>query len=228
MAYPVSPPRHTRRSGVTLIELLLALGIAVLLVTLLYSVYHTVALTAEGQDARRRETDPVAATIETLLHDLAAAILPGDDRSCAFVLEPDPAMGEQFDSLTCCSGATAPETRDARWAVFERLHYRVIPDGAGFTLARESTPLTGPGSAGPAVTNSLLPRVERFKVQVYDGKTWRADWPPEGQAEKKVRPQAARIEFMRSGDPAPTRVECVIAAGLPVKKPEASKPTPVP
>lgn len=215
MAYPHQPGSRSpsRRAGMTLIELLLAIGIAVLLVTLLYSIYHTVTRTAEGQDGRHRAARPVAATIDTFIQDLGSMVLPDEDETCLLILQPGETLGHQFDELASCSAVPSPDERDGRWAVFQRVRHRVVQDESGYALMRESSPLTGPGSYASAVTNILLTGMAKFKVEIYDGTTWHPAWPPEGD---HGEPAAARIAFMREGDEEPTRIELVIAAGFPV------------
>ena len=68
--------RLSCRSGMTFIELILAIAIASLVITLVFSVYRTVSVTMQEQDERRRGADAVADAVQRIAHDIACTFAP--------------------------------------------------------------------------------------------------------------------------------------------------------
>jgi type II secretory pathway pseudopilin PulG len=177
------------RRGFTLVELLLSILIAVLVVSLLGSIFMTSARTAAGQEERRHEAPAALELLERVRDDLARAILPAEDDACGLVLAEDPW------SLSFCTLRPSPTDTDFRWAVIWRVEYRMEPDEAGGArLVSVEHPAVGPASAAPA-TNVLIAGIDRFDLALYDGATWNATWPPESG---RGRPLAARVELVAS------------------------------
>ena len=182
-------PRPTQRAGMTLIELLLAFAIAVLVVAVVYSLYHTVVSTLRGQQARRHGAEAAEDALSRLSRDLACAFANPNDDDCRFVLKTD----EAGSSVGFCAAVVPDGETDLRWFYLERAAYRLVPDeDAGPVLVRESRGLTGPGALAPTSTNRLVEGVTRFKVTVFDGNDWQNAWTDDSS---KQPPRAARVEM---------------------------------
>lgn len=204
------------RSGMTLIEILLATAIAALVVALVFSVYHTVSATLRGQQERRQGPDAAAAAVGRAAHDLECAFAGANDPACAFTLVPADESDTGGSEISLCSAVAEEGERDTRWFALERVAYRLqgAPSGPR-ELVRESAALAGPGAYAPPVTNVLAGRVEQFLVRVYDGEEWKEAWPPESGTRF---PRAARIELV-CGQGTGTRAfqtSVVIPAGNPI------------
>ena len=180
--------RSPRHSGMTFIELLLALAIASLVITLVFSVYRTVSVTMQGQDERRRGADAAADAVQVVARDIACTFALKSDASLAFTLE----KASDASRLSFCSAVMPSGEADLRWFEVHRVTYRV---GAGaendIVLLREHQPLAGPGASADPVTNILARGVELFRVSVYDGADWKEEWSSAGGP----CPRAARIEL---------------------------------
>jgi len=206
--------RFSSRSGMTLIELILAIAIASLVITLVFSVYRTVSVTMQGQDERRRGADAVADAVRQIARDLACTFAPKSDNTCKFTLEKEASAPEAARLSFCTALLPAGET-DLRWCELHRVTYRVGADSKSETaLFRENQPLAGPGAFAPPVTNVLASDVESFRVSVYDGAEWNDEWSSVDAA----CPRAARIELtVRHGSGTKTfQTEVLIPVGNPV------------
>lgn len=191
-----------------MIELLLAVAIAGVVVALVYSIYHTVTRVADSQRERRDGAGAALRAVDTLARDLACTFVTGDDAECSFALKT--ATPEAAD-LSFCTAVLPAQEADPRWCVIERVAYRVAPaPGRRRALVRESRPVAGPGSSGPPATNLLVAAVASFRIELFDGETWSAEWPGESSG---PCPRAARIEIGLA-DGGPTyRTEVFIPVG---------------
>jgi type II secretion system protein J len=182
--------RH-RRSGMTLIELLLAIAIAALVITLVFSIYRTVSVTMQGQDERRRGADAAADAVQRIARDMACTFAPKSDNQCSFTLEKD-TLPPAASKLSFCAAVMPEGQTDLRWFELHRVAYRVGADSKDVVvLFRENQPLVGPGAFAPPVTNVLARDVESFRVTAYDGSEWADEWSSGDMA----CPRAARIEL---------------------------------
>ena len=207
-------PRPPHRFGMTLIELLLAIAIASLVITLVFSVYRTVSATMQGQDERRRGADAASDAVQRMARDLACTFAPKSDEACKFTVEKI-SSAPAASRLSFCTAVMPEGETDLRWFELHRVAYRV---GTGskdaIVLFRENQPLAGPSAFTPPVTNVLASDVESFHVSVYDGAEWKDEWSSGGVA----CPRAARIELTAkygSGTKS-FQTEILIPAGNPV------------
>lgn len=183
--------RPPHRSGMTLIELILAIAIASLVITLVFSVYRTVSVTMQGQDERRRGADAVSDAVQRIARDITCTFAPKADEACKFILEKD-TSAPAASQLSFCTAVMPEGETDLRWFELHRVAYRVGTDSKdAIVLFRENQPLAGPGAFAPPVTNVLASNVESFRVSVYDGSEWKDEWTSIDAA----CPRAARIEL---------------------------------
>jgi type II secretory pathway component PulJ len=196
----------------TLIELILAIAIASLVITLVFSLYHTVSVTMQAQEERRRGADAAADAVQQIARDLACAFAPKSDEACKFALKKD-SNGIPASQLSFCSAVMPEGETDLRWFEIHRVAYRVGIDAKmASVLFRENQPLVGPGAFEPLGTNALAGNVESFHVSVHDGLGWKDEWASTGDA---PCPRAARIEVTaRYGSGVKTfQTEVLIPAG---------------
>jgi prepilin-type N-terminal cleavage/methylation domain-containing protein len=200
------------RTGMTLIELILALAIASLVITLVFSVYRTVSVTMQGQEERRRGADDAANAVRQIARDLTCTFAPKSDATCEFDLQKD-SHGPFSSQLSFCSAITQEGETNLLWFELHCVAYRVGVDEKNKpVLLREYQPLTGPGALAPPVTNVLAGEVESFHVTVLNGSEWNDEWTSTSNA---PCPRAACIEVTtRYGAGTKTfRTEVLIPAG---------------
>ena len=201
------------RAGLTLLEILIAIALGALVVTVVYSLYHTVSATVLGQSARRAPPEQAAAALDQLSRDLTSLFLP-DDEEGAFHLDPGSAHAVSGSVLRFCTLEVPAGEADLRWAETVQVAYRLAEDEEGIReLHRESRPLVGPAARTGPVTNVLARPVESFQVKVHDGTAWQEDWT---KAAEKTRPVMVRVDLAwRQGPSLRTRRAVVaIPAGL--------------
>jgi type II secretion system protein J len=205
----MSGPVH-RPHGFTLVEVLLAVAIAIVLMGLCYAIYHTVATTAVSQQQRHsRRAVPVTAA-DQLTEDVEQAFLPEDDETCSLVVTQGD--GNDLDTLALCTMVLSPDHSDPAWAVPNRVEYRVAAvSGDAHSLLRVHRPLAGPGSPAPA-TNTLLSGVTGFHVAAYDGASWSETWPPEEGEEGGALPKAIRVAVESESIAEPIHLEIFVPA----------------
>jgi type II secretory pathway component PulJ len=183
----------SRKTGTTLIELLLAIAIALLVIGVVYSMYHTTTRIIGSQDARQDGPAAAARALDLLIRDLSCAAIPDENSDCGFSLGA-PETGDPEEVLVRFCTAGMPVEDDFRWFEFENVLYRFQPgfekDGV---LSRESAKLSGPGSGDSVITNILATRIERFELEAFDGGEWHRVW------DKGGLPRGARLTLVSEG-----------------------------
>ncbi len=184
---------HSSRSGMTLIEVLLALSIATLVIALVLSIYHTVSLNVQSQEKRHKGSVAIAGAVQQLSDDLARTFIVEDNDQCIFSLTPASEREDLGSSVSFCMTRRQEGERDARWLVAEHVEYRAEKgENGGINLVRERQPLAGPQTRDTCGTNILITGISRFQITVFDGEEWQESWPVDDQ----VRcPKAAHIEI---------------------------------
>jgi len=177
----------------TLIEVLLATLVAMLVIAVVFSAYHTASVTLQGQQERKDGPESVALALRQMTRDLACMYINSEDAACDFKLLDRATQPSDTPFLAFCTAVPSPE-RDTRWLTLEEVEYSVAPeDERGDALYRISRPLAGVGSAAP-VTNRLARDITAIDVLVYDGEEWKAEWEGGSGA-----PRAARIQIASGG-----------------------------
>lgn len=182
------------RRGVTLLELLLALSIAVLISALVFSLYRTGVRALAGQQVRLGAPAAAGDAVLAIGSELARGYACPQVGTNAFVLRPPPDAGA-FPELDFYAARSLRGNDAPAWFVLERLTYRVRSDDDAEKAALycERQLLAGPGSTAPA-TNKLVGGIAAWRVQVFDGNNWLDHWPP--AAGEPALPRAARLELV--------------------------------
>lgn len=197
----------------TLVETVLSVAIAVLLLTILFSLYHAVMRTAEGQGERARTAGPPVRALDWFARDLRSAFLPADDEACAFLLAPDARLPDRFHRLDLCTLAPRREGTQTAWVDAWHVSYRTQGGASSRTLVREARPLAGPGSLDGPETNLLLRAVRAFRVEVYDGEAWHAAWPT---GQEGAQPKLVRVRVDGADDKPLVESEFLVPAANPL------------
>ncbi|MFH0908061.1 MAG: type II secretion system protein GspJ [bacterium] len=172
-------------SGVTLIELLLALVIASLVVAIVFSIYRTTSRAVQGQQERAQGAPAAARALEQLRADLTSSFFPAEDDGCAFSISET----NGSTTLSFCSLQLAEGEADPKWSRAMHIEYRIE---AASQLVRVVTASVGPGSVDGSGTNVLLGNLDTFRVEAYDGADWLDTWPGETA---EAQPHAVRVEL---------------------------------
>ena len=184
---------RSARAGLTLIELLLAITIAVLLVAVVLSTYRTVHAVAAGQQERVQTRQAAADAVELLQDDLMRLFEAGRPETRIVLTQQ---VGQA--AVSFCAIERPPGERDLRWGRALRIEWSATPRGDGLALARATRPLTGPGSQGAPVTNLLVEDLGDFQVSFHDGTNWVDRWPP---GSSNVVPRSARLAIRSRAAP---------------------------
>lgn len=196
--------------GFTLIELILAVSIALILLGLVFSLYHTLSRTVDDQRARLTGGTAMMHALEQLTRDLMSSMpVPGYDEG-GFLLETEQAARGPSSHVAFCTARFRPanesprdpaddppdprEARDLRWFDIVEVTYSLeyAPRERG-RLIRTERPLTGPAALEPARTNVLATGVDQFHVRVRHEDEWVDAWEVDPDDEEAEWPRAARI-----------------------------------
>lgn len=180
------------RRGMTLIEVVVALAIASVVFTAVFLIYRAATTTAIHQREGERVSFAPAEVFNMLQADIAGLIPASLDEGCAVKLGSSDKTGAACSELTFCAWRAV--SRNTPWNAAEKISWRVEGDAGRTLLVRTAVALAGPGSA-VTTTNSFLPGIASFRLQLHDGTEWRAAWPPDGQDAKEARPRSLRVEI---------------------------------
>lgn len=209
------------RSGFTLLELLLAMTVAVIVIAMLYAVFHVVIQSREIGERRRAVLGRAVEGIDTLSRDLQSAYASDIETNCAFALHDRSASGDRDAVLEFCATLAPDSEPDPRWYDVVHLRYERIREGAESRLVRIRHVV---GRAEPAgvLTNVIARFVTGWSVEVYDGEGWVASWP---NPDTPVLPRAARIRLtvVQDGDPLDLPATVFIPAGNGVEAPAGAE-----
>ena len=199
---------RARNNGFTILEALLSLVIAVLILSVIYSVHKTI-LTVR-QSTEDREDGPVA--VMRLLHELSRDLMcavPIEDAEASLELVT-PDTSTNASELALLTFVSDPEEGHAmEWNSIQRVHY-VLRDAGDHTLnlVKEVTPK--PLTEETVVfTNILLSQVAAFRVDVLRDGDWLSAYRC---AKQDAWPKAARLCLQRTGEEA-FQTEVFLPAG---------------
>jgi len=204
-----SPTARTSQ-GITLIELLVALAIGSIIMTLVLASYRAFNRSEARQFERSTIQSNADGTIEFLRRDIQQLFQPPEDNACMIELENS---ATNLVRLAFCRWEPMLNRNGLMTNRLERVEFTLTGVGEKSGLMRLSSAMTGPASLQPATTNTSAHRWPRLQVQLFDGTAWQTNWPGDG----KSRAMAARIILRRSEDREPYQEAMVlIPAGLSV------------
>lgn len=208
---PSSSTRSNPASGLTLIELLVALGIGALVMAVLVLAYHAITGVSHRQDDRGREQEYVSRTFGFFREDLQNLFFPATDQSCAITLEQ---TVTNLTALTFCRWENTAIGGPLATNRLQRVTFAFASQDGTTQLVRIDEALTGPDALRPPVTNWPGRTWPSVRIEFYDGFTWLDAWPEDA----KTAPAAARIQLLdNSTPPVPAHEDLVlIPAGLSV------------
>ena len=188
-------PAARDRGGFTLVELLIALGIALVVFAVVFFLYGAATGMAGLRDRRERTVFAVSDVLRTVRRDIASMLPPADDPACAVKLAPGTAQDAARSDLAFCSLVQTTNAPGRFGIRVERLRFAMLDDaGSPPRFVRISQPLNGPASA-TAATNTLLANGTGFGVEIYDGAKWYRSWPPPARKDAEKKPVAMGVRI---------------------------------
>ncbi len=187
------------RRGFTLVELMLAILLLAIMMSIVYGVVVSTVQAAQRVEEITLGTETGPAILARLREDLEAAILPAKDADSFAGYDRKGSSGDR-DRIDLVSAVMAygPE-RDGEEAVFHGVNevgYQVIDSrqdpSVGVLYRREDYFLDAEPLKGGRLSE-LYDRVRHFNLQYWDGENWREDWSM--KREKGKLPQAVKIEL---------------------------------
>jgi prepilin-type N-terminal cleavage/methylation domain-containing protein len=192
-------PRPTHKAaspaGMTLIELLVAISISTLILTIALSVYFTFSNSLNRQKNLHHQKSSLA--LDTLRHDIASSVQAYFSNSPTFELTSEPVgiEGRFRSTLTFHTAKSPPGDQGLPQMTISRLRYSLNEDKDSSTpdassLIRESVTLWGPDALAPPISNSVLKGISNFEVRVLDKKGWTNVWK---STPGHLLPRASRV-----------------------------------
>ncbi|MFC1461460.1 PilW family protein, partial [Verrucomicrobiota bacterium] len=165
-------PIRSRPKGMTLIELLLAVSIAVLLTGIVFLVYRTVLNTIRSQSLWRSSFSPAVAALDVLNRDFTCSLVPLGLTNAPFVLDP----GTNGQAATRLCFATAETASSNDWEHYDIVQVQyLLRSGSGtngHSLIRQCWPFRTHSNHPDSLEEELLNDVQQFHVELFDGSQW--------------------------------------------------------
>lgn len=197
---PHSALRNPHSKGFTLLEVLMAMSILAVIVTVIYTSFSTTGRNVEQAEARRDRTDLARTLIAKLSDDIANAYYNTSMKETVFDAKPSTTTADEprFDSiaLTTLTNWRKPASKEMDlWEVGYRFEER--PEGKGKVLIRrekreinkDSTPLEG-GS-----DYEVTDQITELRLRYYDGSTWVDEWH---SSSKQKLPRSVEITLIQA------------------------------
>ncbi|HMO51394.1 MAG TPA: hypothetical protein PKA21_09720 [Kiritimatiellia bacterium] len=203
------PNQRGARSGATLVELLVALGIGALVIVVVVMAHQALTRETSVQSARLAERDLAEHTLRLLRDDLQGLFHPPGDADAGIALEN---TATNLVQLSFVRWERRPHGEPMRTNRLERVRYAFVAEGDQRRLVTVVEPLLGPDAGSPR-TNWPGATWPRLTVHLHDGSSWQTNWT----ADSKTTPLAARVRLW--GDHPTQAVHeafIVIPAGLTV------------
>lgn len=209
--------RLPSRSGMTLIEIIIAVGVASLVFTAAVSVYLVVSRSLHRPLEQRRET--AYAVLESLRHDLiACAQSESTNMAACEVSCPAHGTNEPGRSTVAFTVGRIPG-QEEEFTHFEtaRIRYFLVAstDTPGLMLMRETMTLWGAEAMADAVSNAVMEGVTGFEVSALADGNWTNSWK---SSARTLFPGAVRVrlDWTAGATSETARVELFIPVGNPI------------
>jgi general secretion pathway protein J len=176
------PPTHLK--GFTLLEVLLAMAILAVIMTVVYMSFSTASNNVQQAETIRDEADLARALVTRLSSDIANAyVSPAMSSITFFSGKKEEVLGEsenvRHDRIMMTTLTNWPKTSKETelWEV--GYFFKEKPDGKGYTLFRRQKPELSkdvpPGEGG--FEYELTDRVQSLQIRYSaEGTTWRDEW----------------------------------------------------
>lgn len=205
------PSARSGNSGITLIELIVALGIGLLVVATVLLAHR--ALTGQSNRLTRaaHEQKVIEDTFLVFSEELQRLFLPPKDDACLIELDNN---RTNLVILAFCRWTPITKSTSALpTQQLERITFKHEPVGEAHQLIKVSQCISGRFSGEPPRTNLIGTLWPNTLVHLYDGKQWRTNWTTKVEGV----PTMARIQLVSSdGGEVKHESMVIIPAGLSV------------
>ena len=213
-------PRHSaprRLAGFTFVELLLALALGALMVTILGVLLRGLFVANEHQAGRLRGAPAARAALRQMNREIACAFAPPVEKLAPLELTTSIEPDKPQVALSFYAPVPAPLEYD-----LAHITYEVVRAGGDrFALRRLAAPCSGPYTNAP-VTNLLYAGRFALEIAVFTNDTPHTAWPLPQDKEQPALPKSVRLTLTLPGQP-PLATETLIQTMLPVRGPHASQ-----
>ena len=188
-----------RRAGFTLVELMLAILVLAIMMSLVYGVVTSTVQAAHRVEEITLGTEIGPSILTRVREDLEAAFLPGKDVD-AFVGFDRKGNGGDRDRLDFVSAVMGyGSEREGEEPLFHGVNevgYQLkdsARDPSAAILYRREDPFVDAEPLKGGRLTELYDRVRHFSLEFWDGEAWRPEWS--SKKEKNALPRAVKIEL---------------------------------
>ncbi len=189
-------------SGFTLLEVILAIAIAVVLAGFIFSLYMTLSRSVDGHQGRRAGGAALAHALHQVAHDLTGAqpVFGYAAGGLELTTQEGPRGPVSIIRFSTPRADGLPEEQadDLRWFRFVSVEYqlRTRPQERD-ELVRLERPLVGPDALMDPVETVLAVGVDQFQVELYVDDDWVDAWSVDvTEEEPEMWPARARIRLV--------------------------------
>ena len=204
---PTGATTRRQKAGFTILEAVLSLVIAILILSVVYSIHQTVLAVRRGTEAREEGPVAVMRALNQLSRDLMCATPLGTAAPLQLLPAPTGTNASELILFTLAPDAgdsTAPE-----WHSIQRVRYLIREtEQRTRQLIKETSPHPFIRE-NDTQTNILLRNVAAFRVDMLTDGQWVAEWEA---TEQQDWPKAARL-FLQREKEEPFQTEVFLPAG---------------
>lgn len=187
--------RPARQRGFTLVEILLTLAIFSGIMVLLLSAFTGADRTREILSGRSRDFRQLRIALDRIGTDLSGAFSSEAHESTALSCVEDRFSGKPASTLIFSAFILEEDAIGKPSTDLVKIRYfpKVGPDGRFVELHREESFLPLIENRIPTREALLADRLSGFRVELFDGKEWKEQWPPDGGTKSALPKKAAVI-----------------------------------
>ncbi len=187
-----------RKSGFTLVELLLALALGVLVAGILATLIHSLLAAGNGQSSRVHGPLAARSVLRSLSREIACAFAPPIKDLAPLRLSTSTEVGKPKVLLAFYAPVPAGSGVAGSYDI-EQVTYEVIQIGQGLReLRRIAAPCSGPFT-NALVTNLLLNGRFTLAIEAITNGATHAEWPPP-KTEKAILPASMSLSLSLVGE----------------------------
>ncbi len=214
-------PHNARRSGFTLVELLISIALGVLIAGLLATLLHGLLSAGDKQSARIRGPFAARSALRALSREITCAFAPPVKDLAPLRLSTSTEPGKPEVQLVFFAPVPA-EPFFAHGYDIEQVTYQVIQNREGQKdLLRISVPCSGPATNNP-ITNRLLVGSFTLVMEAVTNDVSHTEWPPK-KMENPTLPSSLRLALTLPRE-APLQTEVLIQAASGIRSPIERQP----
>lgn len=157
-------------TGLTLVELLIALFVASVVIGICAALYQLVLQMGEQQSLKKAEI-PVVSCIQSLSRDLTCAVSYGSESQTVFSIYTTNMMGESWSVVEFVTTRPDATNTQKRWAHLAHVRWRPQRVNNKVMLVKEEARLRGAGSES-VKTNLMLDQIVEFNLLASQEGAW--------------------------------------------------------